>query len=104
MPITFDSSSWTSVELSKNSKFDSNGNFYKGIWHRGMFHAGIWYDGFWYNGWWLCGNWLNGKWNFGAITPYDDKIVTETGFLSKVSPKSFNRPKNTLSLNYSNYK
>lgn len=57
-------------------------------------------NGYWFCGRWHGGSWLNGKWNNGLI-------CINLSFLpkiSKVSPKSFHKPKRTLSLNYAKYK
>lgn len=64
------------------------------------FHFGIWYDGTWTSGFWNSGVWLSGIWIEGAITKdihYNRRTSTD------ISPKSYYKPKNTLSLNYAKY-
>lgn len=72
----------------------------------------IWYEGSWNGLSWVsqflsptndeinC-YWLNGSWILGGILK---RINGSNLIVSKISPKSFFRPKSTLSLNYANYK
>jgi len=100
MQITIDSTCWTNAIISSTSKYDDNGDFYTGIWYGGIFHAKTWYSGTWKDGTWLGKYWLNGIWYGGSIEP--DGLLTWP-LSSKVSPKSFHKPKRTLSLNYATY-
>jgi len=62
------------------------------------FYGGIWYDGEWKDGDWTYGDWLNGKWKNGGIK--EGRISpTKTA----VSPKSYYKPKQTISLNRAKY-
>lgn len=97
---------WFDAVISKYADYDYNGNFYNGIW----------YDGDWYSKRWFVtiydndtselkeSHWLNGSWRNGRISWESVKSTIGTKFDVKVSPKCFNRPKNTLSLNYAKYK
>jgi len=63
------------------------------------FKMGIWYDGTHkYGRWYPKAIWLNGNWIDGEI--YSFWNVYKNG----ISPKSFRKPKTTLSLNYATYK
>jgi len=63
------------------------------------FQYGIWFDGIWKNGDWWEGVWLCGYWETGRISPPN----TLSYFNSNISPKSYYKPKRTLSLNYAHY-
>lgn len=105
---------WKRVETDSNSSYKLNpkggnvwnhgswylGNWLNGTWKNGCWHDGIWNDGIWEDGLWLVGYWLNGTWYKGRCFSFYDKGVHEI----EVSPKSFKKPKYTLSLNYAIYK
>jgi len=90
-----------------------NGLWFDGIWKNGGLTGGIWFDGIWKSGGWYYGRrkngkwtggvWLNGKWEYGEIwwmtkiSPFNYYIKTKT------SPKVWQKPKTTLSLNYAIY-
>lgn len=77
------------------------GYWQNGTWHFGEWHDGIWHGGIWQNGTWFNNTfcyWINGKWENGNIVIIYGNVKT-----IYISPKSFNKPKNTLSLNYAKY-
>lgn len=69
------------------------------------FYGGIWYDGTWINGdWWYHGIWLNGVWKAGIWhTIQVDLAGNRKQIDIYISPKSCEKPKMTLSLNYAKY-
>jgi len=83
-----------------------------GSWRYGRFSWGIWLGGTWYYGVWLDDTkiyspgssygiptvWISGIWEKGKILKNNGKLKS-----SKVSPKSFKKPKSTLSLNNATY-
>lgn len=83
-----------------------------GDWYRGPLEWGVWLDGTFHNGVWSSGNlmyhadsnsvistvWISGRWKKGSIWNINGKYK-----VSKVSPKSYFKPNNTLSLNYAKY-
>lgn len=75
-----------------------DGIWYNGTWRTGIWNKGLWFDGTWENGCWYGGYWLNGKYTDGLI-----EIKTGMYHATKVSPKSYCRPKNTLCLNHASY-
>lgn len=97
------------VSIAYNSNFDYKGNWYNGIWYRGIWLDGIWHYGKWSDGYLSpfglvsnSGIWLKGYWKQGEILT----ISLKYEFLIKpspISPKSFRRPKLTISLNYAKY-
>lgn len=79
-----------------------DGLWVDGQWHMGSWLDGVWVDGQWNNGWWVNGIWLNGLWLDGEISK---EIVNGRHKYEKIniSPKSYYKPKLTLSLNYAKY-
>ena len=81
------------------------GTWANGVWHYGDWHNGIWYNGIWKEGTWFnntFSHWLSGQWTVGRIVKVYRK-THDSVFIINISPKSFKRPKRTLSLNYAAY-
>lgn len=75
--------------------FSGELDFNQGIWYSGTWLYGNWYGGHWLNGKWVCGNWHNDAWQYGVGNQRRESIV--------ISPKAYERPKYTLSMNMSKY-
>lgn len=65
-----------------------------GEWHNGKFYNGVWLDGFWYNGIFENAVWVSGKWKKGKIFNKSKSLCVK----SKVSPKCFFKPSETISI------
>jgi len=105
---------WKSAKISQESDYKldpKNGNIWysgswsegvwlNGIWDSGLWMGGLWCDGEWIHGTWIAGVWLNGVWHKGGIANFNNP----SGFGIEFSPKTYKKPKITLSLNYANYK
>jgi len=98
---------WRDCDISEDSVYRIETNspniFYKGTWFHGDWENGVWFDGFWIRGFWSSGYWLNGIWKFGYWHNglcYPDEVYIDI----KISPKTYFKPKRTLSLNYATYK
>jgi len=77
-----------------------SGIWYDGIWYKGVWNTGIWLGGIWKDGNWNGGIWVRGIWTKGSVI----NIKTWERIPIDISPKTFIKPKRTLSLNYANYK
>lgn len=74
------------------------------LWHWGVWYLGFWINGVWESGLWHTGVWINGSWVTGDLKNIDD--TPSYFFLRSMpfSPKSYFKPKLTISLNYAKYK
>lgn len=88
--------SWISIDSQLCNHFHI-GNWFSGEWIWGGWHDGNWHNGNWKDGFWTNGIWINGIWVIGSIC--------KGGIYqySKISPKSYFKPKTTISLNYAQY-
>lgn len=91
---TINNEYWVNAKISINSKYEIYPTAFAN------WHSGIWYDGTWNVGnfnYSKYSNWLNGIWIDGWI------LDTQRWSHKNISPKSYLRPINTLSLNYAKY-
>lgn len=88
--------------------------WYDGVWCNGHFNGyysyqgvssqSVWFDGIWLTGTWEGDGWLNGTWEKGHIMNFSKNYASDREFnRSRISPKAFHKPNNTISLNYSKY-
>jgi len=97
------------AEICPHSVYNIHGDWDSGIWYNGIWNNGSWFGGIWLSGFWNYGgwhldkrnkttNWINGVWHtgyyFSGPASWDN---------CKMSPKSYCKPKKTISLNYARY-
>lgn len=109
------------------ANISNDANFSELIWYYGIWYSGCWLDGAWIGGIFMSGTWYDGEWRARPIVGektniFGDGVWTngnwikgevwhrtklyDTDFnhiISKISPKSCDKPKSTLSLNYAKY-
>jgi len=101
---------WVNAQISDDAIITEDGmiwpDFHSGVWYDGIWHMGDWLGGIWLNGVWHDGTWSSGYWLNGNIVKrcIIKNLVTYDANFVPISPKSFYKPKSTLSLNYANYK
>jgi len=88
---------WKSAKIITNSNNDYD---YQGFNDSGFeqprFDGWLWLYGIWSGADWYSGVWLNGTWIDGGNWKAQNRVI-------KISPKSYDRPKRTVSLNYAKY-